>query len=145
MEPPPPPSPVEPAVNPNRLAVDDWVLANAEQGHFLAQIRAVEHWPTVELREYDIEAQQGESVLWVIGGLCGMIGTALTFVPVEHITEVDAHHVRTIPVATLLQQLYDAFDEESDDEDGEDREEEDDLEPRRSKRARHGVERLGVK
>ena len=128
------------------LAVDDWVLImSSEDGHVLARITSVDFWPTVNLREYETELVSEHTTLWVMGGLCGIVGTALTFVPAIHITEVDAHHVRTIPVAALLQKLYAAFDESDGDED--DSEEDDDSEdhgPRRSKRARHDVEKLGA-
>ena len=35
-------------------------------GHTLARITSVEFWPTVNLREYDIELV--ETVLWVMAG-----------------------------------------------------------------------------
>ena len=74
-----------------------------------------------------------------------MVGSALTYVPIEYITEVDAHRVRSIPLSALLQQLYEAFDDEDDEDEDDDSDDEDDEEePRRSKRARHGVDRLGA-
>ena len=70
--------------------------------------------------------------------------SALTFVPAIHITEVDAHHVRTIPVAALLKKLYAAFDESDEDEDDSEDDDSEDHEPRRSKRPRHDVDKLGA-
>ena len=104
----------------------------------------------VELREFDVEAEEGDTVRWIMGGKCSMVGSALTYVPIEYITEVDAHRVRSLPLSALLQQLYEAFededdeDEDDDDEDDDSDDEDDEEEPRRSKRARHGVDRLGA-
>ena len=113
-------------------------------GHTLARITSVEFWPTVNLREYDIELVETERVLWVMAGQCGIVDSALTFVPVHHIEDVDTHHVRTIAVPSLLQQLYREFDEADDDGNDHDESEDEELEPRRSKRARHCVDKLGA-
>ena len=146
MAPPaPPPSPVEAVINPNNLAVDDWVLISSEGGgHCLARITSVDFWPTINLREYDIERVSGQKVLWVMAGVCGINHAAMTFVPENHVEAVDAHHARTIAVPSLLHQLYREFDEADESGDDEDESDHDDSEPRRSKRARHSVEKLGA-
>ena len=46
-------------------------------------------------------------------------------------------------LGALLQKLYDAFDESGDDEEEQSDEDSEDHDPRRSKRARQGVDKLG--
>ena len=66
-------------------------------------------------------ARRRQSVLFTMGGLCGIDIRALTYIPEHFIEPVNDHHVRTLPLPTLLQRIYAEFDaaESSDgDDDG---------------------------
>ena len=78
------------------------------------------------------------STLWVMSGI--VASSALTFVPAIH-----GGGRRPSERSLALQKLYDAFDESGDDEDEQSEEDSEDHGPRRSKRARQGVDKLGAK
>ena len=107
----------------------------------MGRITCIDFLPTVNVREYDVEEQTSDtSVLFVASGQCGIHALALTFVPEKYYVEVDEHHVRTLPLATLLERIYADFDA-ADSSDGgsgseDDESDEEDVEPRPKRQCR---------
>ena len=83
-------------------------------------------------REYETEVVSANSTLWVMGGMCGIVGV-----------DVRAGHGGGRPSCMNDPSCRISFDESGDDEEEQSDEDSEDHDPRRSKRARQGVDKLG--